>query len=197
MALVLFLVPYVLIDPITGGETVVSPRYVYAAAWPFLLVVSWVGSSLVARLNGARLAALGAFAIAVTATLGYSVETALQNREVLRVREPAQYLLRELEARYKKPPFGQRIFLLGEPWTNPFFALAGIPAITKLVFSDYGWIYVEAWEPTVLDAYLKARGYRLESWEHVLQYEHGSFRELTVEQVREEAQRARLRAQEH
>ncbi|HWQ29113.1 MAG TPA: hypothetical protein VNN12_08830 [Dehalococcoidia bacterium] len=197
VTLVVFLLPYVLIDPITAGETVVSPRYVYSAAFPYLLVLAWAGRSVLFHVQARRVATTCAAAVSLAAILGYSVETGLQNREVLQVREPAQYLLQELETRYKQGPIGQRVFLVGEPWTNPFFAFAGIPAITKLVFGEPALIYVEAWEPTVLDAYLKARDYRIEPWEHVLQYRNGSFRELTADDVREEAQRARLASQNH
>jgi hypothetical protein len=193
-SLIVFLMPYVLIEPIIAGETVVLPRYVYAAAFPFLLILAWCADFLLGRVKPVHLARTCLAAIAIAAILGYSVETAVQNRKVLQVREPAQRLVSELEAHYRKPPFGQRIFLLGEPWTNPFFAFAGIPAVARLVFGDPPWVSLEAWDPTILDTYLKGRDYRLEPWEHVLRYEDGEFVELTADQVKEEAERIRSAA---
>lgn len=200
VSLAVFMMPYMLIEPLVGGDTVVFPRYVYAGAFPFLLLLAWAGDAILQNrwIGTCRYRYLvGTFAavVAAAAIAGYAVETAVQNHEVLRVREPAQELVSELDSRYRDAPFGSRVFLMGQPWTNPFFAFAGIPAVTKLVFGGPFRVTVEAWEPTMLDALLKSRGYRLEPWEHVLQYKEGHFRELTAQEVRREAQRMRSASQ--
>lgn len=184
----LALVPYALIEPVTGQRLLVAPRYAYVASPFFLLVLTWVLTRFASAVPSPKAARGLTLVLAGAVLLGYVVETVTYNQRVLSSREFTGHLVEELRTRDFRP--GSRVILVGEPWSNAFVVFRGLPTIRRFVYGDtLTGPSLEGWRPDILDAWLGRRSYELGPGVLVLRYEKGKFFVMTTEEMRNGALR--------